>query len=448
MSFIPVNSLPGWILPPARQSHENNVDLVPEAPPYKSFVTEYLCIRQDLPSHRAVLDSLRNHPLLLPARLNKTHRAQKKKIWTGRARNWPPRRNAPRATRAVAPAVATTSERGETGLHFEEPTFNGKEGSSPTSLASPAHPLHGPHRNDEYSQSSHYTEMLDDELLDVFEHADSSVSPSYPIMATEVQVSSDHETDYDDIFGDTSSIFDTLELCGDRSLVLYETSPPSTKPTLDPGQSDQPPSSHNSIVTSEAEIDFPTTASEDMFANLHTMIGTLTSTADDHVRPVQRTPFPESLITIAPPAVVGLSSGCIRTCFRIGEAINCAGQMHSSGGTAMIELFARVLKVTCTSEHPYDQRTSVMHLRDMYHDRPPHLEAYYRPTSSLQRRDLARLSTFDQTESGKLCRCVGYMVRGEGHRWILTAFSVWEASSADVEFVAAIFAPRSENESI
>ena len=145
--------------------------------------------------------------------------------------------------------------------------------------------------------------------------------------------------------------------------------------------------------------------------------------------PIVRPPFPNPVRDRSP--IIGLSSSTLlRSCFRIGEAINQGYQASKSGKHVLIELYARVLESKRTAQ---DQHFTFC---DLFHARPPYIKAVYdaaiwRPVQLFEY-DSRRL-----LQEGRMCRCIGTMKRKE-KAWTMAVLNVWEATWDDIKWVEGI----------
>ncbi|KAH8707525.1 hypothetical protein GQ44DRAFT_715755 [Phaeosphaeriaceae sp. PMI808] len=146
-------------------------------------------------------------------------------------------------------------------------------------------------------------------------------------------------------------------------------------------------------------------------------------------KPIVRSPFPALLRDRSP--VIGLSSSMLlRTCFRIGEAINQAHQASKSGTHMMFELYARIL------ESHRDNTAQHFTLCDLFHGKPPYVKAVYDAalwkSTQLFEYDSRRL-----LQQGRMCRCMGRM-RRDGKEWVMTVLNIFEATWDDIKWVEDI----------
>lgn len=146
-------------------------------------------------------------------------------------------------------------------------------------------------------------------------------------------------------------------------------------------------------------------------------------------KPIVRSPFPCPVRDRSP--IIGLSSTTVlKTCFRIGEAINQSHQASKAGKHVMLELYARVLR---------SQRDEVKQgftFCDLFHTKPPYIKAVYDAVIWKQ----VQLFNYDSKrllQEGRMCRCMGIMKR-DGKEWIMTVLNIWEATWEDIEWVEGI----------
>jgi hypothetical protein len=155
----------------------------------------------------------------------------------------------------------------------------------------------------------------------------------------------------------------------------------------------------------------------------------LARNGDKKYEPIARSPFPSHVDDRSP--IIGLTScTLLRTCFRVGEAINQCSWASKSGRRVTVELYARVLDST------RDDQQQHFTLCDLYHDRPPHIEAKYNAVIwkhvPLFDYDSKRL-----LQAGKMCRCIGTMKRDE-REWKMTILNIWEAAWEDIEWAKGV----------
>ncbi|USP79558.1 hypothetical protein yc1106_06832 [Curvularia clavata] len=146
-------------------------------------------------------------------------------------------------------------------------------------------------------------------------------------------------------------------------------------------------------------------------------------------KPIVRPLFPESVRDRSP--IIGLSSNVVlRTCFRIGEAINQSLQAFKSGQQMIIELYARVLASERTETHQY------FTFCDLFHIRPPYIKGAY-DAAIWKAVPLFEYDSRRLLQQGRICRCVGVMKHSTKER-IMTIHNIWEATWDDIQWVEGI----------
>ncbi|CAO2647632.1 Nn.00g085540.m01.CDS01 [Neocucurbitaria sp. VM-36] len=149
-------------------------------------------------------------------------------------------------------------------------------------------------------------------------------------------------------------------------------------------------------------------------------------------KPFARSPFPDPVRDRSP--IIGLSSSTrLRTCFRIGEAVNQSYQALKSGKHITIELYARVL-----DSNRVDTKQNFTFC-DLFHAKPPYIKAVYeaiiwKPVQLFEY-DSRRL-----LQEGRICRCIGTM-KQDGKAWVMTVLNIWEATLEDIKWVEGIINP-------
>jgi hypothetical protein len=121
----------------------------------------------------------------------------------------------------------------------------------------------------------------------------------------------------------------------------------------------------------------------------------------------------------------------LRTCFRVGEAINVGRSAARNGKTVFIELYARVLK----SERSEEKQTFTF--CDLFHSRKPYLEASYDAAiwKSVELHEVD--SRVFLSEGVKMCRCI-LSTKSNGKEWVPTILNIWAAKKDDIMWVEGI----------
>lgn len=147
-------------------------------------------------------------------------------------------------------------------------------------------------------------------------------------------------------------------------------------------------------------------------------------------QPIVRPPFPPATRDRSP--IIGLSSkSCLRTCFRVGEAIKAGCGAVRQGKDVLIELYARVA-ASWREEQGVKQHFVFC---DLYHDHKPFINGVFELWKGCELWDVDS-SRFLKREK-VMCRCIGKM-RRDGADWKMTILSIFEVTWDDVEYVRGI----------
>ena len=151
--------------------------------------------------------------------------------------------------------------------------------------------------------------------------------------------------------------------------------------------------------------------------------------------PVVRPSFPASVLPRSP--VTGLSpTTVLRTCLRIGEALNAASISLRNSVDALIELYCRI-KYSDREANGYKQFFEFVDLFNP--DRSPVLNGVYAIWKGVELWDFDSRAFLGDKGRGKMARVLGRMKRGEGGKgWEFTVLSIWEATWEDVGVVKGI----------
>ncbi|KAK5125061.1 hypothetical protein LTR85_001252 [Meristemomyces frigidus] len=156
-------------------------------------------------------------------------------------------------------------------------------------------------------------------------------------------------------------------------------------------------------------------------------------------KPIVRKPFPPPVLDRSP--IFGATSGTVlRTCFRVGEALNVGCHAVRTNKNVMLEMYACVTS-SWREEKPSRKQHFVF--QDLYHDKPPHVDGTFALWDQSRLWDLDSTAFLVPRKEGIMCRVIARM-RRDGMKWRLEIFSIWEASWEDVDYVAGIFAKESE----
>ena len=151
--------------------------------------------------------------------------------------------------------------------------------------------------------------------------------------------------------------------------------------------------------------------------------------------PVVRPPFPASVLPRSP--VTGLSpTTVLRTCLRIGEALNAASSCLRNSVDALVELYCRI-KYSDREPNGYKQYFEFVDL--FKPDRSPILNGVYAVWKGVELWDFDSRAFLRDNGRGRIARVMGRIKRGEGgHVWEMTVLNIWEATWDDVGIVKGI----------
>jgi hypothetical protein len=239
------------------------------------------------------------------------------------------------------------------------------------------------------------------------------------------------EDDFDDDLMDDDLLglpIDTVD--EPNSLSFQSSSPSEAHSTEDTCQKTQTPDTFaNAASVIDEEINSSSNTLKKFVFPVTLSTRMLGATGDEAHKPIIRPSFPVAVRDRSP--IIGMSSNTLlRTCFRVGEAINQSYQAVKAGNNILIELYARVLN---SERDDLQQRFTFC---DLFHTKPPHIQATYATTIwktvQLFEYDGARL-----LQQGRICRCMGTMKR-DGKDWVMTILNIWEATWDDVQWVEGI----------
>ena len=158
-------------------------------------------------------------------------------------------------------------------------------------------------------------------------------------------------------------------------------------------------------------------------------------TPDGKPLPFIRPHFPTPVLPRSP--IPGLSPTTIlRTCFRIGEALNAASLAIRSSSDAIIELYCRV-KHSGRDANGYKQ---FFEFADLFNpDKPPFLNGVYAIWKGVNLWDHDSRAFIEGKGQGKMARVVGRIKRGDGGKgWEMNVLNIWEAGWDDVAVVKGV----------
>ncbi|KAG7006245.1 hypothetical protein G7Y79_00015g038350 [Physcia stellaris] len=158
-------------------------------------------------------------------------------------------------------------------------------------------------------------------------------------------------------------------------------------------------------------------------------------TPDGKPLPFIRPQFPTPLLPRSP--IPGLSpTTFLRTCFRIGEALNAASLALRGSSDAIIELYCRV-KHSGREANGYKQ---YFEFADLFSpDKPPSLDGVYAIWTGVDLWDYDSRAFIEGKGQGKMARVIGRIKRGDGGKgWEMNVLNIWEAGWDDVAVVKGV----------
>lgn len=171
-------------------------------------------------------------------------------------------------------------------------------------------------------------------------------------------------------------------------------------------------------------------------------------TDDPHLVPVNfsrnalpfiRPRFPKAIRDRSP--ILGLSNRTVlRTCFRIGEALNAAAVASRTNVDAIVELYARVMTSSREASGGYKQ---FFQFGDLFTDKPPYLNGTYTFWKGVNLWDNDSKYFVGEQGRGKMARVLGRIkrkepVQGQGHAVEMAVLSIWEVDWEDVNTAKGI----------
>ena len=229
-------------------------------------------------------------------------------------------------------------------------------------------------------------------------------------------------------FDDRDLDDDLIDLTVDESNTLQSTSPvPPTKRPPSPKLQWLPPKLYTPGKSSQISPS-PT-------SNPHLTPSNLNRDNLPFIRPT----FPNPVRDRSP--IPGLSNRTVlRTCFRIGEALNAAAVASRSNVDAIIELYARVVTSSREDGGGYKQ---FFRFADLFTDKPPYLCGTYTFWKGVGLWDVDSKGLVGELGRGKMVRVLGRIkrrepVQGQANGVEMVVLSVWEVDWEDVEMAKGI----------
>ena len=145
--------------------------------------------------------------------------------------------------------------------------------------------------------------------------------------------------------------------------------------------------------------------------------------------PFTRPSFPKPIRDRSP--ILGLTNRAVlRTCFRIGEALNAAAVASRTNTDAVIELYGRVIHSERETEKGYKQ---FLQFGDLFTDKPPYLSATYSLWKGVGLWDMDSKVFLGEEGGGKMARVLGRIKKREqGGGCEMVVLSIWEVDWEDV----------------
>ncbi|KAI7230964.1 hypothetical protein KC330_g6655 [Hortaea werneckii] len=163
------------------------------------------------------------------------------------------------------------------------------------------------------------------------------------------------------------------------------------------------------------------------------------TSGNDEAKPVVRSPFPSAIRDRS--RIWGASNTTVlRTCFRIGEALNVGCKAVRNNRPVLLELYARVVDSWQEGAERGKGRKQNFVIHDLYHGKPPHVDASFVLCGQSKVWDIDTSRFLTKREGGIMCRAIGQMKKeGPGRgKWYINLLSIWEATWDDVHAVAGI----------
>ena len=151
--------------------------------------------------------------------------------------------------------------------------------------------------------------------------------------------------------------------------------------------------------------------------------------------PFTRPPFPKPIRDRSP--ILGLTNRAVlRTCFRIGEALNAAAVASRTNTDAVIELYARVIDSKRDTDKGFKQ---FLQFGDLFTEKPPYLSATYSLWKGVGLWDMDSSVFLGEKGRGKMARVLGRIKKREqGGGCEMVVLSIWEVDWEDVGIAKGI----------
>lgn len=289
---------------------------------------------------------------------------------------------------------------------------------------------------DQPLQLSSPSDKVDEAILSFFDddsdflisptiHPQSSHNLNLPAtknaLNAEVNISEDPENIYDDDELDT----ELMNLASSNPGNADSSTPPSSPRPTTPKLQWMPPTTYipvklRSIPGPSVPPAAPVSAS---------------TASSPHITPFVRTPFPQPIRDRSP--IIGLHPRTVlRTCFRIGEALNAASAASRTNTDAVIELYVRVIY---SGREPGSIKQTFQFADLFTSDKPPFLSGTFTLWKGVGLWDHDSKAFLGDEGKGKMARVVGRMRRRElGRGCEMCVLSIWECTWEDVEVARGV----------
>ena len=151
--------------------------------------------------------------------------------------------------------------------------------------------------------------------------------------------------------------------------------------------------------------------------------------------PFARPPFPRPIRDRSP--ILGLTNRAVlRTCFRIGEALNAAAVASRTNTDAVIELYARIIHSERETDKGFKQ---FFQFGDLFTEKPPYLSATYSLWKGVGLWDMDSKVFLGEEGRGKMARALGRIKKREqGGGCEMVVLSIWEVDWEEVGIAKGI----------
>lgn len=273
-------------------------------------------------------------------------------------------------------------------------------------------------------------DFLSDDIFDeMLEVSKKSPGKGRPESATEIMEDPFKDDSLDDEFMNLDPI--TPERTHGQSPPFTQRTPTTPKLRWMPPTSYNPSKrlSPSSLSTSPTSFETPITRPSPLAERSPNVAAHIVPTKGGRPVPFVRPSFPKPLLPRSP--VMGVSqTAVLRTCFRIGEALNAASVALRNSTDAIVELYCRV-KYSDREPTAYKQ---LFELVDLFTpDKGPSLDGQYAIWKGVDLWDHDSRQFLAQGGRGKKARVIGRIKRGKKNEgWEIGILSVWQVDWEDI----------------